>query len=1352
MLKAIQRFAWRSHGGKFLPSVALLQILAAHALFLFVLVPTASADDCSSDYRRAEDCLRTPGFAQTLGTTAGVIGTILINGVAVKTLILRPPGTGPAGEGGENQPDKQYFLDVRTQGSRTTLMADGKDTLWISAKVTCSDPKVDCSGITAGIGFSPGGMNADWLKSLAQDVSDYKSMQIAAAPPDPAQAGRTGQATMDVTAVCEGGYLTASVPLQLGSLQGEWDVTTEPKSPEPLIPDSKMQYWLYAKIKFDENAVDPTQLPAIKDETSGSIEFDSDSSGWVVVDKKGQPVDDYMAVLIQASNPSGNVGGKQGPESCAITIRGSFMGQPMQTSHVVKLMQRPEIDIDPEKVELLAGDTEAVDVSASLTAPGEAVWTWETEYEGNETPLATASIQDVKQGVVKVSLTPKEQEKKAAGSGQQSSWLTIKATCSLFEEPIKRAVHIFLIEEGLVVKNLNQDGTIHVRADGEKDVTKAQFELYAFDPATKKLIEDKTAIEDLEFTINEEPKSTPFNCAAYCVLEHQCGLVYSSTVPTASYEFWTQKALPGEDRVLVKYNVAAKGYEDDKFKKEITFTIEVMTAEEESEAKEIEYKRCREVIAKYIPAQFQQKFYTLVDEKKDKLGPRGLAALRRKIWKIAVNYILAEGDEAYKEMEKWADAIVTVLEYATAAGDIAFNAAATALCGPYGAMAAGFIKGAIVSAVQAAEEGQNICTWASQNLWTLYSIAEGQVIDVDVFEKALGGNRYKAWAYYVAMTFALKLYRQKEIDFYQAAKDTASDLAVEKFSSWLGQECSKSLGKHGIKYTGKGGDTVIVKPTGDGGDGGTVKPVDSPPKQPDAPPKQPDGPPKQPDGPPKQPDGPPKQPDAPPKQPDAPPKQPDAPPKQPEGPPKEPEGPPKEADGPPKQPDGPPKQPDGPPKQPDGPPRQPDGPPKQPDGPPKQPDGPPKQPDGPPKQPDLPGPPPPKKPVTDGESGAKKGPPKQPVAKAPEKPAGTKPPEPPKPEPPRDVREKAWTDGKKQGQELINKANQARFSGDPQKVRDTTLDMQGNKQAMYEINRQNSTQAKQTRQQIKNELKKIYDQTDTKTCKSLSDQLGTPVRKKDMTNKPGRGSPPKDPTKVSYDRDVTYERQAKPGEIIPNPDKPGDFIKATGGEWVDVPPKQSASVYNEHFKDTCLDGASPDTRAKYDKMSADEFAKKMDQSVTDRLSSDSYGRGQKDAKTALENPAGEFSDPSGVGKTATYKADEWYQKADTEAHTPAEREACVAEGMRQTTKQFGNQVNGRLDALNENRGFGTGSPKVEVPPKLQQGVDIMKGVENGTKSPAEAEAELAAAGLSKESVSRDLGDFMNKIYRMPVKP
>ena len=361
-------------------------------------------------------------------------------------------------------------------------------------------------------------------------------------------------------------------------------------------------------------------------------------------------------------------------------------------------------------------------------------------------------------------------------------------------------------------------------------------------------------------------------------------------------------------------------------------------------------------------------------------------------------------------------------------------------------------------------------------------------------------------------------------------------------------------------------------------------------------------------------------------------------------------------------------------------------------------------------------------------------------------------------------RENAWLEGKRAGQKAIDRAHEAVASKDPQQIRDAALGMQENKHGMYQVNRLQDANAARTRVELKKEIQKVYDATDKKVCEELSQKYRKTaadgsayepeVRPKTITNEAKPGSTPKDPTKMPIDRDVTYERKARPGEWIPDPEKPGKFVRAEGGEWVDIPAKQSGQVYNEKFKETALEGASAETRAKYANMSPEEFGKRMDQTVTDRLSNDAYGRGASDLDTAVRNPAGTFSDPAGVGKTSEFKAQEWFERAE-QAKTPVEREACVAEGMRQTSKQFGNQIENRLEVLNKYRGEGSpnpGLPKVTPPGELKAGIDVLKKVADGSISPAVADARLASIGLTREAVANKLGDFLDKIYRMPVAP
>jgi hypothetical protein len=188
-------------------------------------------------------------------------------------------------------------------------------------------------------------------------------------------------------------------------------------------------------------------------------------------------------------------------------------------------------------------------------------------------------------------------------------------------------------------------------------------------------------------------------------------------------------------------------------------------------------------------------------------------------------------------------------------------------------------------------------------------------------------------------------------------------------------------------------------------------------------------------------------------------------------------------------------------------------------------------------------------------------------------------------------------------------------------------------------------------------------------------------------------------------------------------------------------------VYNKAFKDAVLNGASPETQAKYKDVPPDKFAHDMDQTVTNRLSNDAYGNSANDLKTATENPTGNFSDPSGIGKTVEFKANEWYHREGET--TQAQHETNVQEGMRQTSKQYDNLVNSRLHAINQQRSA-AGQPPMTPPPKLQQGIKIMEKVDSGQISPAEAEHQLAQIGKTKEDISHDLGDYVKTVYSVPV--
>lgn len=209
------------------PTRRLAMLLALSGLVLLVqamfLVGTALAHDCQSDWRRAEDCLRTPGFAEGLGTAIGTIVTVLVNGVVIAQTILSPAQGGD--QPGDDDERTEYSLDIRTQDQRTVLAADGVDVVWVYGQVRCSDPKVDTASLTRGLRFVADGPNAAWLTVGASQMSGgFKAVPVRASPPTAEAEPDGDSATITVSAMIEGRLIGGPVALVLDDSRYELEI------------------------------------------------------------------------------------------------------------------------------------------------------------------------------------------------------------------------------------------------------------------------------------------------------------------------------------------------------------------------------------------------------------------------------------------------------------------------------------------------------------------------------------------------------------------------------------------------------------------------------------------------------------------------------------------------------------------------------------------------------------------------------------------------------------------------------------------------------------------------------------------------------------------------------------------------------------------------------------------------------------------------------------------------------------------------------------------------------------------------------------------------------------------------
>lgn len=369
-------------------------------------------------------------------------------------------------------------------------------------------------------------------------------------------------------------------------------------------------------------------------------------------------------------------------------------------------------------------------------------------------------------------------------------------------------------------------------------------------------------------------------------------------------------------------------------------------------------------------------------------------------------------------------------------------------------------------------------------------------------------------------------------------------------------------------------------------------------------------------------------------------------------------------------------------------------------------------------------------------------------------------------------------------------------------LKETAVKINSSEQAKFEAKREFSETTGnglkvEHKQAFNEQIKKVYDDTDKAVIEELAKKknidpkslIEDPQRPGLFRDKDGRPvfevAKPTNPSKevkIGMDQDITYRERAKmnsaipdpdnpnsfgikvgeakhqhlyrkPGEVIiehkdmirvPDPKNPGSFIvKEVDPIMVDVKASEIKNIHAEKFYEAATGQKATDLAA------AEKFAKEQGQVVTDRLHKEAYGRGMSDLKIATSEPGKAFSDPTQIGKAIGYKAHEFYQDAQKiRATNPLQAESLIAEGMRQTTKQFDKQLIPRLNAISE-QFEKMGMTKPTIPPRLEKAVDIMKFTEKAGIAPATIESRiLKETGLSIDDVSTQVGEFVEALQKL----
>lgn len=291
-----------------------------------------------------------------------------------------------------------------------------------------------------------------------------------------------------------------------------------------------------------------------------------------------------------------------------------------------------------------------------------------------------------------------------------------------------------------------------------------------------------------------------------------------------------------------------------------------------------------------------------------------------------------------------------------------------------------------------------------------------------------------------------------------------------------------------------------------------------------------------------------------------------------------------------------------------------------------------------------------------------------------------------------------YKEAQRQGQKKVDDYIDALKSRDPSRIQKAVLEVQADNQAFANLNTRNNF--------VKNQFNKTmqcnYDKVDRRVIGRLAKERGVnsgDIKVVSATN-PNRSLTR---VKVGDDRDITFRVND-----------------------VDVKAEDLQDIYNEEFMN--VTGAD---------------ARQLRQQAVDRLSAEAYGNQAGDLRRATTGQAHRIADSEQVGKTISYKAHESAAQA-AKSGDLMESQRLMYDAMRQTSKQWHNQIESSIAHLNKTPGrLGT----IKVPPRLEEAMEIMDQIQSGV-SPMEITQNLRALGMTPEDVFTQSGEFFDSMLRL----
>lgn len=589
--------------------------------------------------------------------------------------------------------------------------------------------------------------------------------------------------TVFLTATIVAGQKTAQQSIPVHITQENWhlDVILLPQNKTSIRPDVKDGIYVYARAAVSGKETHPKT-----DDYTKQIQFKGQTD-WLDLGNANFE-EGWMKIYIEASNPDTVQNSVAMPKE-AVLLVSLHIGDKVLDKRVKIGLLKVELEVDKDRLHFLASKKKQhLSFNAFIQDASQAEeWTFEAKYQdpygGTAIELSNITMKR-KSGVQVEFFLEGPLQLPQAGEKSIESTLVIYAKQQAHEKPLERHITVSVRSEGLFLEHgADEKGQLILLANGKLN-KKLELGLYVWDEANKDVTIPQDALKDLFFQLQSEAETAKNVTEVLSPKFSFSDLVYN--IPYSRYYIQSEQEIPGTGEYidapyLAKATVHGKTYE-------CLIPIKVRTYGIGPDFPEWQeaYDKCLYTIHQHVPYDAQDKLLTMLERRKLTLGAEGLNALRKQIWDIAYNLILAEGDSGYRSVEMWANRITVVLEWAEWMGNIAFNVLAAYFMGTY-APVASISKGVLVNAIICYRENGSADDFFWQQLeqqfWGMFKAAEGRVIDVDRLEKWLGVNKAYAWLIFVSYHFIINLYKTHSV--VEALKEAAREARDELLVAWL---------------------------------------------------------------------------------------------------------------------------------------------------------------------------------------------------------------------------------------------------------------------------------------------------------------------------------------------------------------------------------------------------------------------------------------------------------------------------------------------------------------------------------------------------------------------------------------